>query len=123
MAKIKKTRWHRLLGSLLEQLLTPVGISVFCDVKVMSNPPEADILLLRRETEYWTPEQRQRLADGIRDSRASHILLEFKYSESFSEKALLQTLSYDYFYKNSHHLAENHVQSFLVCAKRHVQKF
>jgi len=34
-----KTRWHRLLGSLLEQLLIPVGISVQCDVKVMVNPP------------------------------------------------------------------------------------
>jgi hypothetical protein len=117
MAEIKKTRWHRLLGSLLEQLLTPVGISVLCDVKIMNDPPEVDILLLRRQTKAWTEEQKQRLADGIRDSSASHILLEFKYSESFSEKALLQILSYDFFYKNRHHLGENHVQSFLVCAK------
>jgi GH24 family phage-related lysozyme (muramidase) len=43
MAK-NKTRWHRLLAALLEQLLTPVGVSVQCDVKVMVNPPEADIL-------------------------------------------------------------------------------
>ncbi len=117
MAKINKTHWHRLLGALLEQLLTPVGISVLCDVKIMSNPPEVDILLLRRKTKYWTEEQRQRLADGIRDSNASHILLEFKYTESFSEKALQQTLSYDFFYKSRHHLRNESVQSFLVCAK------
>jgi hypothetical protein len=117
MVRIKKTRWHRLLGSLLEQLLTPVGISVLCDVKIMNDPPEVDILLLRRQTKAWTEAQKQRLADGIRDSSASHILLEFKYSESFSEKALQQTLGYDFFYKSRHHLKDESVQSFLVCAK------
>ena len=81
-SKINKTRWHRLLGTLLEYLLTPVDISVHCDVKVMVNPPEADILLLRRETAQWTEQQRLRLPDGIRNTRAQHILLEFKYSES-----------------------------------------
>jgi len=112
-----KTRWHRLLGALLEQLLTPVGISVHCDVKVMTNSPEADILLLRRHSKYWTQAQKQRLADGIRDSTASHILLEFKYSESFNEKAMLQTLAYDFFYKRSHHLADKTVQSFIISSK------
>lgn len=112
-----KTHWHRLLGALLEQLLTPVGISVQCDVKVMSNPPEADILLLRRQTRRWTEEQRQRLADGIRDTTAGHVLLEFKYSESFNEKAMQQTLGYDYFYKRSHRLSDKQVQTFLISSK------
>ncbi|NOQ34897.1 MAG: hypothetical protein GQ569_03280 [Methylococcaceae bacterium] len=115
--KTNKTRWHRLLGTLLEQLLTPVGISVQCDVKVMVNPPEADILLLRRQTSQWTKAQLERLADGIRDTKASHILLEFKYSESVNEKALQQTLSYDYFYKSANKLSDKQVQSFLVSAK------
>lgn len=108
-SKSNKTRWHRLLGTLLEQLLTPVGISVQCDVKVMVNPPEADILLLRRQTSEWTKAQLERLADGIRDSKASHILVEFKYSESLNEKALQQALSYDYFYKTANHLSEKQV--------------
>lgn len=64
-SKTDKTQWHYLLGALLEQLLTPVGISVQCDVKIMSNPPEPDILLLRRQSKHWTAEQKQRLADGI----------------------------------------------------------
>ncbi|MDQ7089979.1 MAG: hypothetical protein Q9M50_04970 [Methylococcales bacterium] len=105
------------MGTLLEQLLTSVGITVLCDVKIMANPPEADILLLRRKTKYWTDEQRLRLPDGIRDSTASHILLEFKYSESVNEKAMQQTLGYDYFYKKSHHLNDSQVQSFLISAR------
>ncbi len=112
-----KTRWHRLLGTLLEQLLTPVGINVQCDVKVMSEPPEADILLLRRQNRLWTKVQKQRLADGIRDTRASHILLEFKYTESVNEKAFRQAIAYDYFYKTANRLKDGQVQSFLVSAK------
>lgn len=112
-----KTRWHRLLGSVLEQLLTPVGITVHTDVPVMSDPPEADIVLLRRHSRTWTPEQLARLPDGIRHSRASHILIEFKYTESVNEDALLQILGYDTFYKRAKHLSAGEVQSVLVSAK------
>ncbi len=111
-----KTRWHRLLGTLLEYLLTPVGVSVQCDIKVMSEPPEADILLLRRKTAKWTAEQKARLPDGIRDTAASHVLLEFKYTESVNLSALKQTLCYDFLYKRANHL-DRQVQSFLVSAK------
>ncbi len=38
-----KTRWHRLLGTLLEKLLSPVGVTVSTEVPIMSNPPQADI--------------------------------------------------------------------------------
>ena len=44
-----QTQWHRLLGQLLEELLTPVGITVLTGFPIMTNPPEADVLLLRRE--------------------------------------------------------------------------
>jgi hypothetical protein len=115
--KTNKTRWHRLFGTLLEHLLTPTGISVQCDIKVMTNPPEADILLIRRKTPRWTKQQRKLLADGIRDSQAKHILLEFKYTESVNATALQQTLSYDFFYKRSNHLTEKQVQSFIISAK------
>jgi len=43
-----KTLWHHLLGTLLKNLLSPVGILVQLDLKVMTEPPEADVLLLRR---------------------------------------------------------------------------
>jgi hypothetical protein len=115
--KKNKTRWHRLLGTLLDELLTPVGISVQCDVKVMVNPPEADILLLRRKTAQWTTEQLIRLPNGIRETKASHILLEFKCTESFNEETLHQTVSYDYFYKSANKLSKKNLQSFLITAK------
>ena len=44
----------------------------------MTEPPEADILLLRRKGSTWTPEQLARLLDGIRESLADQILLELR---------------------------------------------
>ncbi|MDM8541296.1 hypothetical protein QUF90_09425 [Desulfococcaceae bacterium HSG9] len=115
--KVPKTRWHRLLGKMFEELLTPVGIEVYPEFPVMAGPPEADILLLRRETPQWTPEQMQRLPDGIRDSRADHILIEFKYTESAGLPAFRQSVGYDYFYKISKKLTDRHVHTFLVSSK------
>jgi hypothetical protein len=57
-AKPQKTLWHRLLGGLLKELLLPTGILVYTDVPVMGDPPEADILLLRKKQPLWTAEQR-----------------------------------------------------------------
>jgi hypothetical protein len=45
---------------------------------VTSQPPKLDILLLRRQGERWTRQQRCLL----RDSRASHFLLECKFSDT-----------------------------------------
>ena len=112
-----KTRWHRLLGKLLEELLVPVGISVFTDFPVMSEAPEADILLLRKENAEWTEEQKKRLPDGVRDTDAVHILMEFKYSESVNEKAFRQILCYDYLYRDIRNLGEGEAASFLVSSK------
>ncbi|MCP4352486.1 MAG: hypothetical protein GY795_44070 [Desulfobacterales bacterium] len=115
--KATKTRWHRLLGKLLEELLVPVGISVYTDFSVMSEPPKTDILLLRREKTGWSQEQAERLPDGMRDSRAEHILLEFKYTESVNDSAVCQTLCYDFFYKRAQKLEEHEVQTFLISSK------
>ncbi len=43
-----RTQWHRILGALLELLLTRLGIIVQSEVQVMSDPPKVDIVLLRR---------------------------------------------------------------------------
>jgi len=113
-----KTLWHQLLGKLLKDLLSPVGILVYPNLPVMSESPKADILLLRRETAQWTAEQLSFLPDGIRNSRANHILLEFKYTESFNAKAVQQALGYDFFYKQHNLLSGTEVQSFLLSAKK-----
>ena len=119
--KTSKTRWHRLLGKLFEELLTPVGIKVYTEFPVMTDSPKADILLLRRETAQWTHEQMKRLPDGIRDSRADHILIEFKYTESVGLQAFRQAVGYDHFYKQSKKLTDRRVHTFLVSAKTTVK--
>ncbi|QTA78289.1 Uncharacterized protein dnl_05100 [Desulfonema limicola] len=112
-----KTRWHRLLGRMFKELLVPAGITVLTDVPVMSEPPEADILLLKKAQSRWTKEQKERLPDGIRDSGAKHILIEFKYSESINENVFRQVLCYDYLYKSGQELKDHEVQTFLTAAK------
>lgn len=93
-----KTFWHRLLGALLTYILTSVNISVQTDVPIMTDPPEVDILLLRRYDRQWTQDQRLRLPDGIRDSPAHTILIEFKATESVNLDKLRQITAYGHFY-------------------------
>jgi hypothetical protein len=120
----KQTHWHQILSLVLEKLLIPVGISVEPDIKVMQEPPEADILLLRRENQSeqsqtdWTAEQFELLPDGIRDSKASHILLEFKYTESINEDAFAQIVCYQNFYKKHKKLPAKEVSAFLLSSKQ-----
>lgn len=113
-----KTQWHRLLGKHLELLLTPVGITVQTEPQVMSDPPKVDILLLRREGTAWTPAQASFLPDGIRQSRASHILIEFKFTESVNGQVMQQVIGYDYFYRQAQQLGDSDVQSFVVSSRK-----
>ena len=82
----------------------------------MSDPPKVDIVLLRREGERWSEEQLHLLCDGIRNTIARHVLVEFKYSESLSVDALLQALGYHYFYRQSQSLSEAELQTFVMVA-------
>jgi len=116
--KKENNPWHRLLARLLEIVLSPVEIEVEPNAEVMTEPPKADILLLRRNTLNWTAEQRARLPDGIRDSKASHILIEFKYTQSVNEEALIQALGYDFFYKKAKKLPPLEVQTVLLSARK-----
>lgn len=112
------TLWHRLLGTLLTDLLTPVQITVQVEVPLLSNPPTADILLIRREGDRWTAEQRDRLPDGIRSRSASHILLEFKATESLNRKKLIQALAYGHFYQQTQGLRDRQMALVLLVARR-----
>jgi hypothetical protein len=113
-----KTFWHRLLGALLTYILTSVNISVQTDVPIMTEPPEVDILLLRRYGKQWTQEQRQRLPDGIRDSSAHTILIEFKATESVNLDKLRQITAYGHFYRQTQKLGSNEVALVLLAAVR-----
>ena len=116
-AASRSTQWHQLLGTLLELLLTPVGITVQTEVAITSEPPRADILLLRRESDQWTEEQRRLLPEGIRDTLAQHVLLEFKYSESVTVEALQQAVGYDYFYGRAQRLADDELATFILSSR------
>lgn len=112
----KKTRWHRLLGSLLKELLTPLNISVQTEILVTSDP-KADIILMRRDEPQWNEAQKALLADGLRDTNASHLLIEFKYTESLNEASFVQILGYDQFYQKGQGLKRHDLQSFLISSK------
>lgn len=111
-----QTLWHRLLGKWLELLLTHVDITVYTEPQVMSEPPKVDILLLRRHSPVWTTAQMRLLPDGVRDSMASHILIEFKFTESLNRARFQQALGYDYFYRQSQKVAESIIQTFIFTA-------
>ena len=113
----KKTRWHRLLGRMLKEMLTPVDITVITEFSIMNDPPEADILLLRRDLPQWSDQQLELLPDGIRDTAADHILIEFKYTESVNRNVLSQALAYDTFYKRTQKLPEERIKTFVISSK------
>jgi hypothetical protein len=108
---------HQVLGALCLLSLAPVQISVHMDVDLLGKPPKADILLLRREGEAWNAAQRARLPDGVRDSAAAHVLVEFKYTESVNETALAQAVSYDHFYRQGQRLSEEQALTVLLSAR------
>lgn len=111
-----KTNWHRLFERINEEALIDVGLAVYCEFNLMSEPLRADILLRRAEPE-WTEEQKARLPDGIRQSTANHLLWCFKKSESFNEKSLFQALCYDSTYKRIQRLSREKVQTVLLVSK------
>lgn len=117
MEEQSRNRWHNILAALLMQVWPEVGIEVLTDIKVLQEPPEVDFVLLRRHTPAWTSEQRARLPDGVRDSTASHILIEFKYTESLNDKAVCSALGYDHFYRLHRGLKPTEVQTFLMISK------
>ncbi len=116
-AETGKTRWHRILGRLLEGLLPPVGVLVFTDYALMSESPKTDILLLENKGRRWTKRQKERLPDGVRDAKAGRILIEFKYSESVGKSAFAQTVGYDWFYKRAQGFKDHEVETFLISAR------
>lgn len=120
-------KWHRFLAKGFELSVGQKGVLVFAEVEVTQNPPKVDVLLLRRDSDEWTPEQLALLPDGIRDCNASHILIEFKYTESLTVDAIRQGVGYEYFYRMANELEPDAVKLFLLCAKtpsaEHLQTF
>lgn len=112
-----RVQYHRLLGSGLRLNLAAVEVTVSTETSILSESPRVDILLLRREGSAWTEGQRARLPDGIRDSLAAHILIEFKYTESVTEDGILQAAAYDLFYRQVQKLSKEQTLPVVLSAK------
>jgi hypothetical protein len=109
---------RKTLAELFETILSPVNIEVLPnDISVMNNAPEENILLLKRYTDEWTAAQRARLPDGIRDSKASLMLIEFEHTKPFNKNVLQQALAYDFFYKRAKQLSDKALQTVFLSAK------
>ena len=112
-----RVQYHQLLGSGMQLNLTAVQVFVTTESSILSESPRVDILLLRREGEAWNQAQRARLPDGIRDSPAEHVLVEFKYTESVTEDGILQAAAYDLFYRQVQRLSKEQTLPVVLSAK------
>jgi hypothetical protein len=115
--------WHKLLGKIFEELLTPLNVTVETSLRIMAESPEADVLLIRRNQQRWTEAQRDLLPDGIRDTQADHVLIEFKYSESVNRDAIFQALTYRYLYLKVQKLQPERLHTVIISSKTPSQKF
>ena len=112
-----RVQYHQLLGSGMQLNLTAVQVFVTTESSILSESPRVDILLLRREGEAWNEAQRARLPDGVLDSAAAHVLVEFKYTESVTEDGILQATAYDLFYRQVQRLSKEQTLPVLLSAK------
>jgi len=112
-------KWHTIFAAVLRELLTPLQIQVLDEFPLTG---EADILLIQllEGQLHWTEEQRQVLPDGLRNSPAREVLVEFKYSQSLNEASFRQALAYDTLYRqqqDKQKLPATAIQTFMVSAK------
>jgi hypothetical protein len=97
--------------------MSPLGVVVNTEYKVMSDPPRVDILIIKKNSARWTDDQLKLIPDGIRDSTAKYIILEFKYTQSLSDKSFQQALGYDYFLGEHYELNRKDLQTFIISSK------
>ncbi len=110
--------WHRLVGTLFRELLTPVNITVQTEVPLLNKPPQGDLLLIRREGKTWTEEQKALLPDGIWQNNARETLLEIKITESLREDTVQKAAGYDLFYRENQRLKPADLATMIVSARR-----
>jgi len=114
---------HLLFGKLFKAVMSPLGVVVNTEFKVMSDPPKVDILIIKKSSASWTKDQLRLVPDGIRDSNARYIILEFKYTQSLSDKTFQQALGYDYFLGEHYKLSREDLQTFIISSKTPREKF
>ena len=110
--------WHRLVGTLFSELLTPVNITVQTEVPLLSKSPLADLLLIRREGRQWTDAQKALLPDGIWQNNARETLVEVKVTESVNEDVVQKVAGYDVLYRQNQGLSQTELATVLISAMR-----
>ncbi len=113
----KQVRWHQFFGTDFDLIFTPLGLDILLEKLALSEPPRVDVVIIRRTTPEWTAEQYAFLPDGIRQSRASHVLIEHKQTESINLSVFKQALIYDELYPQGQKVVQNEVQTFIFSAR------
>jgi len=110
-------KWHTIFAAVLRELLTPLQIRVLDEFTLTG---EVDVILIQLLVgQLWTAEQRQYLPDGLRDSVATHLLIEFKYTQSLEESRdrACPVSTYLYRQQQAHQkLPAEAIQTFIVSA-------
>ncbi len=109
--------WHQFLGKDFDLVFTPLGLDILLEKLALTEPPRVDVVIIRRNTPEWTAEQYAFLPDGIRQSWASHVLIEHKQTESVNLSVFKQALIYDELYAQGHRLKQEEVQTFILSAR------
>ncbi len=65
--EIPSAGWHRWFGNFFKE--APLDVEVYTDFPVMTDPPRADIVIIRKTQNEWTLEQSLFLPDGVRESK------------------------------------------------------
>ncbi|MCP4350575.1 MAG: hypothetical protein GY795_34340, partial [Desulfobacterales bacterium] len=116
--KKNEIRWHRWFGTVFKETLTPLGLEVHTEFPVMTDPPLADVVIIRKKDTDWTPDQFRNLPDGVRDSMAGHIIIEFKHTESLNDDLFCKTFGYRAYYKENRKVKNDDIQVFMAVSKK-----
>ena len=76
--------------------------------------PEENNVVISRPTRKWPPEALKHLPDGIRDSKALHILMLFKYDEPLTVEDFRGAINAHYSYKQQNKLKDKDLEVFLI---------
>jgi len=100
--------------------VTPLNLSVYVETTVMRDSPEnnREVLLLSRKPQEWTAAQLSFLPDSVRNTKATNILLEFRYVEPINKDSIQQAVADDYFYREQYKLPNKKIQTFLLIANQ-----
>ncbi len=115
--KKKPLPFHSWLGKLMEELLTPVDVTVKQEYEIMAQSPRTDYFLLGHHHTGWSEAQQQRLPDGIRDLQVSQVLIEFKFTESVNEETLVKAAADWMRYRDYAKLSADAVKMVVLSSK------